>query len=55
MGEKEYGPLSKTNAWRVGCFLEDLNGAARVFIEKDGERKQVQVEEHIEGAKEEYS
>ena len=49
--ERRLGPLSRSNAWRVGCFLKDLNGAARVFIEKDGERKEVQAEERIEGGK----
>ena len=49
--ERRWGPLSRTNTWRVGCFLKDLNGAARVFIEKDGERKEVQAEERIEGGK----
>ena len=31
--------------------MEDRNGAARVFIEKDGERKEVQVEKRVEGGR----
>ena len=40
-------PLSKTNAWRAGSFLEDLDGEALVFIEKDGERTAFEVEKLI--------
>ena len=49
--ERNWGHLSRTNSWRVGCFLEDLDGEARVFIEKDAKRRDVQVEKHIERGK----
>ena len=34
--ERRWGLLSRANAWRAGCFVEDMDGDARVFLEKDG-------------------
>ena len=48
------GPLSKANAWRVGSFLEDIDGEALVFLEKDHKRKAVQAEKRIDGEKERF-
>ena len=37
--ERNWGPLSKTNVWRAGSYLEDMDGEAQVFIEKRPEKK----------------
>ena len=42
--ERKWGPLSQTSAWRAGSYWEDMDGDARVFLEKDGERKEMEVE-----------
>ena len=39
-------PLSRTAAWKAGCFLEK-KGDAKVFLEKGGEKKEVSVEKLI--------
>ena len=46
------GPLSKANAWRAGSYLEDIDGEALVFLEKDHKRRAVKVEKRIGGEKE---
>ena len=45
------GPISRTTAWRVGCFWEDMDGKVKVFLEKDQQRKEVQVEIRIHGGR----
>ena len=50
--ERNWGPLSKANAWRAGSYLEDLDGGIQIFLEKDGTRMEVQVEKRINGEKE---
>ena len=50
--ERNWGPLSKVNAWRAGSYLEDMDGGAQIFLEKDGTRIEVQVEKRINGEKE---
>ena len=42
--ERSWGPLSRATAWRVGIFCEDLNGDVKVFLDKNGERKEAEVE-----------
>ena len=42
--ERKWGPLSQTSAWRAGSYWEDMDGDARVFIEKDREGKEMEVE-----------
>ena len=44
--EKTWGPLSRTAAWKAGCFWE-MKGDAKVFLEKSGEKKEVSVEKLI--------
>ena len=41
---RNWGPLSKTNAWRAGSYWEEMDREAQVFIEKDDTRRAVQVE-----------
>ena len=45
--KKEVGPLSRTAAWKAGCFWEETKGDAKVFLEKSGEKKEVNVEKLI--------
>ena len=49
---RNWGPLSRTNAWRAGSYLEDMDGEALVFIGKDDERTAVVVEKRISGENE---
>ena len=42
--ERKWGPLSQTSAWRAGSYWEDMDGDARIFLEKDGVRKEMGVE-----------
>ena len=51
---RRWGPLSRTTAWRVGCFLEDLQGGVKVFIRKDGKMAEVEVEKRFEGGREKF-
>ena len=32
--ERTWGPLSRIAVWRAGCFWQDMQGAAKVFIKK---------------------
>ena len=45
--ERSWGPLSRRAALRVGCFLEDMDREVNVFIEKEGERREVGVEKLV--------
>ena len=47
--ERNWGLLSRTNAWRAGCFWEERGPSVKVFREKDGSRKEVEVLKRIEG------
>ena len=47
MKERRWGPLSRANAWRVGSFWEDMNRDLKVFLDKDGERKEAEIEKVI--------
>ena len=49
---RRWGPLSRTAAWRAGCFLEDLQGGVKVFIRKDGKMAEVEAEKRFEGGRE---
>ena len=44
--EKKWGPLSRTAAWKAGCFWEE-KGDVKVFLEKGGEKKEVSVEKLV--------
>ena len=48
------GPISRATAWKVGCFFEDLDCRARVLIEKDERRQEVQMEKRIVGWKQRF-
>ena len=49
---RTWGPLSRTTSWRVGCFREEMQGAAKVFIKKDERMTEVEAEKPIEGGRE---
>ena len=49
---RNWGPLSRINAWRAGGYIEDMDGAAQVFLEKDNTRRAVEVEKLIKGERE---
>ena len=42
--KKTWGPLSRTAAWKAGCYWEESKGEAKVFLEMCGEKKEVSVE-----------
>ena len=52
--ERTWGPLSRTTAWRAGCFWQDMQGAAKVFIKKDVKMNEVEVEVRVEGGRERF-
>ena len=52
--ERIWGPLSRTAAWRAGCFLEDMQEGVKVFIQKDGKMHEVEVEKRFEGGREKF-
>ena len=33
--KRTWDPLSRTSSWRAGCFWEERQRAAKVFIQKD--------------------
>ena len=39
---------------KIGCFLEDLDGRARVLIEKDERRQELQMEKRVIGGKQKF-
>ena len=41
------GPLSRSSAWRVGSFWEDMGGDAKILLEKDEKRMEVSVEKLV--------
>ena len=41
------GDLSRSTAWRAGSYWEDMGGDAKIFLEKDGERNEVDVEKLV--------
>ena len=47
--ERNWGPLSRSNAWRAGSYWEEMDGEALVFLEKDSVRRDVEVEKMING------
>ena len=51
---RTWGPLSRNNALRVGCYWEDMCRGVRVYIGKDRKRKEVEVEVMVEGGREAY-
>ena len=51
---RQWGPLSRTTAWRVGCFLEEIQETVKVFIHKDGKMAEVEAEKRIEGGREKF-
>ena len=40
--------MRTTTKWKAGCFRQNMDGEPKVFIEKDGKRKEKQVEARIE-------
>ena len=40
-------PLARQAAWRACRLWEDMRGEVHVFLEKDGQRKEVQVEKRV--------
>ena len=52
--ERTWGPLSRIAVWRAGCFWQDMQGAAKVFIKKDGKMDEVEVELRVEGGRERF-
>ena len=47
MGENGDGDLSRSTAWRTGSYWEDMGGDAKVSLEKDVERNEVNVEKLV--------
>ena len=45
--ERKWGPLSRASAWRVGSYWEDMGGDTKILLEKDGARKDVDVEKRV--------
>ena len=45
--ERKWGPLSRASAWKAGCFYVESKGDAKVYLEKDGARKDVDVEKRV--------
>ena len=41
--ERRWGLLSESNAWRAGSFWWEMEEKVKVFLEKDGTRKEVEV------------
>ena len=50
--ERRWGPLSRANAWRAGCFVQDMKGDVQVFLEKDGVKREVQIVKRVQGGRE---
>ena len=46
--ERMWGPLSRASALRVSRYWEDMDLNVTVFLDKNGERKKVDVEKRIE-------
>ena len=42
-----WGPLSRHSAGKAGHLWEDMRSEVHVFLEKDGHRKEVQVEKRL--------
>ena len=51
---RRWGPLSRANTLRAGCFWEDMEGAAKVYLEKDQKRTEVLVEMTVKGGRPRY-
>ena len=49
---RNWGPLSRANAWRAGSYWEEMDGEAQIFLEKDSVRTAVQAQKMIDGEKE---
>ena len=45
--ESTWGPLSRTAAWKAGCFWEEKKGDAKIFLERGDEKIEVSVEKLI--------
>ena len=41
---RKWGPLSRANAWRAGCYWEEMGGDAKIYLEKGQKRTEVAVE-----------
>ena len=50
--ERSWGPLSKTNAWRAGCFWQEMEEKVKVFLMKGGDRTEVEVLKRFERGRE---
>ena len=46
-GERKWGPLSRSTAWRAGSYWEEMDREARIFLEKDGKRKEMSAEKLV--------
>ena len=49
--ERKWGVLARSTAWRAGSFWEDMDRTPKVFLEKDGNRNEVQVEKRLRGGR----
>ena len=45
--ERKWRPLSRFTAWRAGSYWEDMAGYAKIFLEKDAERNEVNAEKFV--------
>ena len=45
--EITWGPLTRTAAWKAGCYWEETKGDAKVFLVKGAEKKEMSVEKLI--------
>ena len=46
-GERKWGPLSRSTAWKAGSYWEDMGGDTKIFLEKDGKRREVSAEKLV--------
>ena len=46
-GERKWGPLSRINAWRAGSYWEEMDREVKIFLEKDGKRREVSAEKLV--------
>ena len=51
---RNWGPLSRANAWRAGSYWEEMDRKVQVLLEKDNTRRAVQVEKRIDGETESF-
>ena len=42
------GPLSQASAWKAGSYWEEMEGDEKIFLEKNGEKTEMNVEKLLE-------